>query len=51
MNEILETLVRLMAPILSFTADEIWQHMRGKDRPASVHMDFFVPVNESYKDT
>jgi isoleucyl-tRNA synthetase len=51
MNEILETLVRLMAPMLSFTADEIWQHMGGKDRSASVHMDLFVPVNESYKDS
>jgi len=50
MSEILEVLVRLMAPILSFTADEIWQHMNGRDRPASVHADFFVPVNESYKD-
>ncbi|MBW1828663.1 MAG: isoleucine--tRNA ligase [Deltaproteobacteria bacterium] len=51
MNDILETLVRLMAPMLSFTADEIWQYMGGKDRSASVHMDLFVPVNESYKDS
>ena len=51
MNEILETLVRLMAPMLSFTADEIWQYMGGKDRSASVHMDLFVPVNDSYRDS
>jgi isoleucyl-tRNA synthetase len=50
MNEILEVLVRLMAPILSFTADEIWQYMKGNDRPLSVHADMFVPVNDSYKD-
>ncbi|MCP4681341.1 MAG: isoleucine--tRNA ligase [Desulfobacterales bacterium] len=50
MNEILEVLVRLMAPILSFTADEIWQHM-NKDRPASVHADLFIPVNGSFKDS
>ncbi len=50
MNEILEVLVRIMAPILSFTADEIWQHMKGKDRPSSVHADLFVPVSDSYKD-
>jgi isoleucyl-tRNA synthetase len=50
MNETLEVLVRLMAPILSFTADEIWQHMKGKDRPMSIHADLFVPVNDSYKD-
>jgi len=51
MNEILETLVRLMAPVLSFTADEIWQHMGGNGRPASIHADLFVPINEGYKDS
>ncbi len=30
MYHILEALVRLMAPILSFTAEEIWLHMPGK---------------------
>jgi len=49
MHEILEVLVRLMAPILSFTADEIWQHMGG-DRPPSVHAGVFIPVQESYQD-
>ncbi len=51
MQEILEVLVRLMAPILSFTADEVWQHMKGGGNPPSVHMDLFVPVKEEYKDT
>ena len=51
MYEILETLVRLMAPVLSFTADEIWQHMAGKERPMSVHVDIFSPQNEEYQDT
>ena len=51
MYEILETLVRLMAPVLSFTADEIWQYMTGKERPLSVHADLFIPLNEEYRDT
>ena len=51
MHEILETLVRLMAPVLSFTADEIWQYMTGKERPLSVHADLFPPFNEEYRDT
>ena len=51
MHEILETLVRLMAPVLSFTADEIWQYMTGKERPLSVHADLFLPLNEEYRDT
>ncbi len=39
--EVLNILVRIMAPILVFTADEIWQHMpkEEKDKPAqSVHI-------------
>jgi len=50
MNEILEVLVRLMAPILSFTADEVWQHMKDEGRQPSVHADLFLPVKEKYKD-
>ena len=50
MNEILEVLVRLMAPLLSFTADEIWQHMNQGHRPQSVHADLFVSPKEAYRD-
>ena len=35
MQHILESLVRCLAPILSFTAEEIWEHMGG-EREASV---------------
>jgi len=49
MHEVLEVLVRLMAPVLSFTADEIWQHMDPTGRPESVHADVFRPVNEAYR--
>ncbi|MDL2263357.1 isoleucine--tRNA ligase [Synergistaceae bacterium OttesenSCG-928-I11] len=39
MWEVLNTLVRMIAPVLSFTAEEIWQEMRKMDasRPESVH--------------
>jgi isoleucyl-tRNA synthetase len=50
MNEILELQVRLMAPILSFTADEIWEYMNDEGRASSVHADLFIPVKEEYKD-
>ena len=49
MNEVLEVMVRLMAPVLSFTADEVWQYMKG-ERAASVHMEEFIPVKDEYKD-
>jgi len=39
---IAEALVRLVAPILSFTADEIWQYLpKMSKRAASVHLELF----------
>ena len=35
---LLDALVRLMAPLMSFTAEEVWGHM---GRPESVHMAYF----------
>jgi isoleucyl-tRNA synthetase len=50
MREILEVMVRLMAPILSFTADEIWAHMRKDQGKSNVHTDLFVPVKQEFRD-
>ncbi len=37
-----EALVRLLAPIMSFTCDEIWQHLpKVSGRPESVHLGLF----------
>ena len=36
MYQILDTLVRLMAPVLSFTADEVWRTCRNRRRRASI---------------
>lgn len=46
MYHMMESLVRLMAPILSFTAEEIWQYMPGdaEKREASVFL-----VNKYYE--
>jgi len=51
-QEILEVLVRLMAPVLSFTAEEIWQYMndKGDNSLKSVHADLFIPVKDEYMD-
>jgi isoleucyl-tRNA synthetase len=53
MNEILNVLVRLMAPVLSFTADEIWQIMGGRDgeSASSIHECLFMPVKDEYRDS
>ncbi|MBW1667087.1 MAG: isoleucine--tRNA ligase [Deltaproteobacteria bacterium] len=50
MSEILEVLVRLMAPILSFTAEEIWWHLKPDERAMSVHLELFPPPKEEYID-
>jgi len=48
---IAETLATLLAPVLSFTAEEVWQHLPG-DREESVHLASFAdPAVEPSKDT
>ena len=45
--KITDALVRLVAPILSFTADEVWSYLpKVEGRPSSVHLAEFPPVNE-----
>ncbi len=46
---ILETLLKLMAPILSFTAEEAWLNMPGHSSP-SVHMELFPQADATYRD-
>ena len=41
LREIVETLTRLMAPILSFTAEEIWAQLPPGGRPVSVFLTGF----------
>ena len=48
MFRILDTLVRTLAPVLSFTADEIWQFMPG-EREESVHLAEFPARNPEWK--
>ncbi|MFQ5533135.1 MAG: class I tRNA ligase family protein, partial [Candidatus Methylomirabilales bacterium] len=48
---ILESLTRLMAPVLSFTADEVWGYVpRRGDKEESVHITEFPRVDEAYVD-
>ena len=49
--KILDALVRLMAPVLSFTAEEVWEHLPGAGkRAASVHLTLFPEVEPRYLD-
>lgn len=44
--KITEALVRLVAPILSFTAEEVWGYLPKTAREASVHLAEFLPPEE-----
>jgi len=49
--KITEALVRLVAPILSFTADEVWEHLpKVEGREASVHLALFPKPEEIYSE-
>jgi isoleucyl-tRNA synthetase len=47
---ILQDIVRLMAPILTFTAEEVWQALPGGDREESVHLTGFPGADETLRD-
>jgi isoleucyl-tRNA synthetase len=50
MAMILEALVKLMAPILPFTADEIYKHMpTGDAKRESIHLEDMVVLNPGWK--
>ena len=49
--EILQALTALMAPILSFTAEEVWKHMPSyPGKVESVHLSSFPEVRREYLD-
>jgi isoleucyl-tRNA synthetase len=42
-----EAMVRLLAPIMSFTCDEVWEYLpKGESRPESVHLTTFPTTEE-----
>jgi len=48
---IIDSIARLMAPILSFTAEEIWQYMPDrKGKEASIHLSPLPVANNAWKD-
>ena len=49
MYEIIDALLKLLAPVLSFTADEAWRYMPGT-REASIHLAAFPSLNPERKD-
>lgn len=48
--DLLTGLTLLMAPVLSFTAEEIWGYLPGDERPASVHLAAFPEPPPGYPD-
>ncbi len=50
LREILLVLVRLIAPILCFTAEEVWQALPEADKAESVHLTDFPAAQPAYAD-
>jgi isoleucyl-tRNA synthetase len=48
--DLLQGLTLAMAPILSFTADEIWEYIPGSGRPESVHLGSFPEPPPGFPD-
>jgi isoleucyl-tRNA synthetase len=49
--QIAEVLVRLVAPIMTFTADEVWEYLpKVEDRPVSVHLALFPKPEEIFSE-
>ena len=49
--EILKTMLQLMAPVLCFTAEEVWDYLPAFDgKKESVHLAQFPDVNDEYVD-
>ncbi|MCK5695166.1 MAG: class I tRNA ligase family protein, partial [Desulfobacula sp.] len=48
---ILDAIVKIMAPILPFTADEIYHHMpKDLDQKESIHLDAMIELNDEWED-
>ncbi|HLE43619.1 MAG TPA: class I tRNA ligase family protein, partial [Methylomirabilota bacterium] len=50
-HRVLDALVRLMAPVLSFTAEEVWNHVPGTGKAASVHLTDFPEADRAWLNT
>lgn len=48
-HQLLESLTGLLAPLLVFTADEVWEFHRGAE--ASIHLTDFPAVREEWRDS
>jgi len=52
MFAVLDALVRLMAPILPFTAEEIWRYMPvGPEKESSIHLALYPAIRPQWMDT
>jgi len=50
LHAVLDALVRLMAPILAFTADEVWREQSVRPAEESVHLVEFAPAKPERRD-
>lgn len=47
--EVINVLVRIIAPVASFTAEEVWGYLRDESMPVSIHLSNLPEVNRRYR--
>lgn len=50
LHTVLEGMLQVLSPVLSFTADEAWQYMPGANRPESVFLSGFPKIDPQWLD-
>ena len=48
MSQVFDTLVKLVAPILAYTAEEAWEHAGRLEKEGSIHEQLFPEVNAEF---
>jgi len=49
LDHVFECLVRWLAPIMCFTAEEVWLTRRGEDENSSVHLQLFYSIPDEWQ--
>lgn len=49
--EVIQTITIMLAPIMAFTTEEIWSHLRKEDQPESIQLLDWPSFKEDYRDS
>ena len=49
--EVIQTITIMLAPIMAFTTEEIWSHLRKEDQPLSIQLLDWPSFKDNYRDS